>query len=73
MSKAPMKRLQNASTEEAVDAVICLKDLVSQIEAGGSPTRLVTTVGSTTFMRAVALLERIEGASARRGRSRHAI
>jgi hypothetical protein len=63
MSKAPITRLQNASAEDAAEAVVCLNDLVSQIEAG----RLTDELGhdfrfTDAFMRAVALLERIEGA-----------
>ena len=64
MSKAPITSLQNASAEEAAEAVICLKDLVSQIQVG----RLTDKLGhdfrlNDAFLRAIALLERIEGAS----------
>jgi hypothetical protein len=41
-------RLKNASANEALEAVIRLKDLTSQIEAGGSPTGSDTISGSTT-------------------------
>jgi hypothetical protein len=62
MSKAQVTRLQNASAENAAEAVICLNDLVNQIEVG----RLTDELGhdfrlNDAFMRAVALLARIEG------------
>ena len=63
MNKAT--RLKNASAEEAAEAVIRLKDLTSQIEAG----RLTDEIGhdfrlNDAYLRAVELLERIEDASA---------
>jgi hypothetical protein len=64
MSKVPTTRLQDVSLEQAAEALICLKDLVSQIRPG----RLTDELGhdfklNDAFMRAVALLERMEHAS----------
>jgi hypothetical protein len=61
MSDIAITRLQTAS---AADAVICLRDLVSQIEAG----QLTDELGhdfrlNDAYLRAVELLERIEGES----------
>ena len=55
MSKA------DAPAEEAAEAVVCLKDLVSQIKAG----RLVDELGhdfrlNDAYLRALELLERIQ-------------
>ena len=64
MSKAPITRLQNASAEATAEAVVCLKDLVSQIRVG----RLTDELGhdfrlNDAYLRAVELLERIESES----------
>jgi hypothetical protein len=62
MSKAPIARLQNASAEQAAEAVLRLKDLVNQIEAGqltderGHDFRL-----NDAYLRAVELLAQTEG------------
>ena len=64
MSKAPITRLQNASAEEAAEAVVCLNDLVTQIQVGRLTDELRHDFRlNDALLRAIALLERIEGAS----------
>jgi hypothetical protein len=64
MSKAAITTLQTPAAADAAEAAICLKDLVSQIELG----RLTDEFGhdfslNDAYLRAVELLERIEGKS----------
>ena len=64
MSKVPIIRPQNVSAEQVAEALICLKDLVSQIRAGGLTDELGHDFRlNDAFLCAVALLERIESAS----------